>query len=69
MILLTAGGLTIYTVILLTLSVPAYFLERGNCMAAWGEHSPQYSFFGGCTVLWGGERVPSKVVRQIGITQ
>ncbi len=63
----TLAGVVTLLALLALLCIPVYYAERSACKSAWKEHNPQYDLFGGCIVTWDGKRVPSKVIRQIGI--
>ena len=66
---IAAVATAVSVAIFLVLLIPVYYTERSACVAAWSEHNPEYHFFGGCVVTWGGKRVPSKAIRQIGVNQ
>ena len=36
-----------------------------SCYSAWADYSPQYDIYGGCTIMWEGNRLPVNMLNII----
>jgi hypothetical protein len=40
------------------ISIPVYYLNRTFCYTQYSDYAPQFSYFGGCRIVWNEKLTP-----------
>lgn len=54
-----------FILMFLVLGTAANLLESKACQSKYQGYEPQYSFWGGCKVVWSGKLTPVDIIREI----
>jgi hypothetical protein len=57
-LLMIFGISTFLSIIFVIVSVPVYYLDRTFCYTQYSDYAPQFSYFGGCRIVWNEKLTP-----------